>query len=103
MRPASDILEVLETTCRGERLGTFLAVIIISAATIAAPAESPAAARMRYHHHHHHHYGHQFGYRHSYGYHVPYGFGQGSYGPYTPNLPSPPHGVSNDFQSGGYR
>ncbi len=28
------------------------------------------------------------------------GYGIRGYGPYTPNIPSPPHGYSGDFQDG---
>ena len=61
--------------------------VILSAVGVAALLASPASARTR-------HYSAPF-----YGYYGAY-YGGGSYGPYTPSIPSPRHGYSRDFQDG---
>jgi hypothetical protein len=79
-------------------LKTCLAVTLAALPALASPA---SAWRLHHYGYPHHYYGHAYGYPHGQGNYSPYSYG--SFGPYTPNLPSPLHGVSPDFQSGGYR
>ena len=60
--------------------------VILSAVGVAALLASPAMAR---------HYYAPF-----YGYYGAYYGGGGSYGPYTPSIPTPRYGKSRDFQNG---
>jgi hypothetical protein len=60
--------------------------VILSAVGFAALLSSPAMAR---------HYYAPF-----YGYYGAYYGGGGSYGPYTPSIPTRRHGFSRDFQDG---
>jgi hypothetical protein len=61
--------------------------LILSAVSVAALLASPAMARTR----------HNVPLNGTYG--TYYGNG-GSYGPYTPSIPTPRHGNSGDFQDG---
>jgi hypothetical protein len=61
--------------------------LILSAVSVAALLASPAMARTR----------HYVPFNGAYG--TYYGSG-GSYGPYTPSIPTPRHGKSGDFQDG---
>jgi len=60
--------------------------VILSAVGVAALLSSPAMARTRH-------------YVPFYGYYGAY-YGGGSYGPYTPSIPTPRYGRSRDFQNG---
>jgi hypothetical protein len=61
--------------------------VILSAVSVAALVASPAMARTRHYVPFHGAYGVYYG-------------GGGSYGPYTPSIPTPRHGNSHDFQDG---
>jgi hypothetical protein len=70
--------------------------VILSAVGVAALLASPAMAKTVRHH--------SAAVDNSYGYAPVGSFGGGwgslSFGPYTPNMPTPAHGLSRDFQDG---